>query len=1232
VHPDPSTQLLHATVVFKDGRITAILPGEPGPDGQVGTADDTVGRVPLGPRVIPATDLHVYPGLIEPFAEVDAPLPQSNASGLHWNPKVTPQRNALDSGSIDAGLAGALRKQGYTAAALAPKGGIFRGSSEVVSLAKPSEEQSAEKPPVYASRVYQVLGFDTGGGYPSALMGSISLIRQTFFDADWQAAARERGEVVGGMNAVDDLVKKDSTWFVADCTGELNALRAMKIARESGRRFVVLGNGREYVRLEALRGTGAEMILPLQFPKQPDVSSVAKIEGTELETLMGWEQAPTNLRRVAGAGIKFSLTTHRLRDKSELWSNLRLAVAAGLPEEEALAALTTRPAELLGVDKWMGTIAVGKFANLVVADGPLLEKGTKIRSVWVDGREHVIFTPPVDLQGTWTMDVQGAPPAKRTLEITKENEVTIHRDEKSVKATKVAVVSGTVSWVFDHEPLDGKKGQYASSAAIINDAAGRPIALRGQVVRPDGTRTVFSAQRQAPSDFEPFAGMWDVSMDGDRPRPFAVQVKKPEGDAQDGWSVTIRTQNEDSAVVETAATNVTATRLDLAFDVQGRGRVEFMRVAREPSKWRGTVGGEGATAMKRAGDESSPSGTWRIIETDGQPRMLSDPDGLRLTITRDSVKLTVSAPGAADVVIDAQDVKVEKNVVTFTHPLEPIGGQGNSSDTVTVEGNAFIGVSTLPDGSKHVYRGWRVPQDEDGDDSQWRLAGIPEALPLPFGPYGLFEKIEPAPTLVIMNATIWTSGPQGIIEKGTVIVNGDRIAVVADGALKTELPEGAVVIDGTGKHLTAGLIDAHSHTGISGGVNEFAQAVTSEVRIQDVTNPDSVDWYRQLASGVTSVLSLHGSANAIGGQSQVIRLRWGAVDPDEMHDAGAVGGIKFALGENPTGKNRDGSSATQPEYPRTRMGVEMLIRDRFVAAKEYLAARARDPNTRRDLELEALGEVLEGKRLVHCHSYRQDEIVMLCMVAKEFDIKIGTFQHILEGYKVAEYVRDYSGGGSGFADWWAYKIEVQDAIPQGLPLMHDVGAVVSFNSDSNEMARRMNVEAAKAVKYGRLSQAEALNFVTINPARQLKIDGWTGSIEVGKMADLALWNGSPLSTFSKCERTWIEGRELFSLEKDDAHRRWILGERHRIIQKILSGKSKKKEADEAAPEAGSTTPGAQEGRRRRRPTEDERMESSARALQREFLEGVRRRGTQGECGCGLDHSIYEEQDRAWSHQ
>ena len=425
----------------------------------------------------------------------------------------------------------------------------------------------------------------------------------------------------------------------------------------------------------------------------------------------------------------------------------------------------------------------------------------------------------------------------------------------------------------------------------------------------------------------------------------------------------------------------------------------------------------------------------------------------------------------------------------------------------------------------------------------------------PEGAYGL-EQIPDQPYAVFINdATIWTSGPKGILKDWDMLIIEGKINKIAR-AIK--IPRNsAVVIDGRGKYITPGLIDAHSHTAAA-SINEGTQSVTSEVRIQDVLDPDDISIYRELAGGLTTINILHGSANVIGGQNAIIKLRWGSNARDLLFK-NAPPGIKFALGENVKQSNWGDDFKTR--YPQTRMGVEQILRDAFTRAGDYKKnRRAYYKNSkwqkslippRKDLELDALVEVLEGKRFVHCHSYRQDEILMLTRVAEDFGFTVGTFQHVLEGYKVAERIAEHGAGASTFTDWWAYKFEVYDAIPYNGTLMHDAGVLVSFNSDSDELARRMNLEAAKGVKYGGMSEIDALNTVTINPAKQLKIDKWVGSLEVGKDADFVVWSGHPLSTQSICEETWIDGRQYFSLEKDKQllERDKII--RQQLIQKIL---------------------------------------------------------------------------------
>ena len=448
--------------------------------------------------------------------------------------------------------------------------------------------------------------------------------------------------------------------------------------------------------------------------------------------------------------------------------------------------------------------------------------------------------------------------------------------------------------------------------------------------------------------------------------------------------------------------------------------------------------------------------------------------------------------------------------------------------------------------------------DTKGDKSDERLARSP-----------IEEDTVLEPTAVLVrNATLWTSSKRGVLKNHDLLIADGKIKKIGR---NLQQPENAHVIDAKGKHVTAGLIDPHNHSMILGSVNEGTLPSSAMVSIGDVVNSESPQIHRQLAGGLTVANQLHGSANPIGGQNAIIKLRLGQ-GPEGLKFKAAPPGIKFALGENVKQSNWGNDKNTR--FPQTRMGVPAFHENRFTAAWQYNREWRRfrekgGPPPRRDLELETIGQIIQAKRWIHCHSYRQDEILAFMRTMEKFGVRVGTLQHVLEGYKVADEIAAHGAGGSCFADWWAYKYEVIDAIPFAGSLMHERGVVVSFNSDSSDLARRLNLEAAKAVKYGNTRETEALNFVTINPAKQLRVDHRVGSLEVGKDGDFVIWSKHPLSTGTVCLETWIDGKRYFERSEGIARAEARSKEREKLLAKAKSKtkKDKKKEDDKDSKEA-----------------------------------------------------------------
>jgi imidazolonepropionase-like amidohydrolase len=786
-----------------------------------------------------------------------------------------------------------LREIGFTAGVVAPAKGIIRGTSAFVALSDENPNDVIVKPDLFQHIAFET--HQTGErAYPGSLMGVIATIRQTFFDAQHYTLeradyfknprGRKRPEYNPSLEALAPATEKKIR-IIFEPGSALMVDRAAQVARELGLDFCIVSCGQEWRRPDLAKETEATFIVPLNFPSLPKMPSDADWAQVSLDQLRNWDWAPENPAVLRQQGREVALTTYGLADKKKFRANLRLAIDRGLSENDALAGLTTIPAKLCGIENQLGTIGVGKLANLTVVEGNnYFNPENKLREVWIDGRIYRV--PP-------------------------------------------------------EEPKPGK---------------------------------------------------------ADETKP--AKPTSPE---------------------------------------------------------------EGAPNRPKAEPEKKPGPKQESTET-------------------------------------KKDEKGEKGLA-----------------------------------EKREHR-----KDETKELQKTRTARSPME--------GRGPLASPA-SILIRNATIWTCSDKGVLTNASLLISKGKIENVGGAELKAG-PD-ALQIDGQGLHVTPGIIDCHSHTAILGAVNEATLPSTAMVRISDVVNSETEHIYEQLAGGVTAANLLHGSANPIGGQNCVIKLRYGAT-PEQMVFEAAPQGIKFALGENVKQSNWGDQNATR--FPQTRMGVRTFIENRFTAAQEYLAGwdkykKSGGVPPRRDLELEAIGEIIQGKRWIHCHSYRQDEILTLMRLMESFGVKIGTFQHVLEGYKIADEIARHGAGGSTFADWWAYKFEVYDAIPYNGSLMHDRGVIVSFNSDSSELARHLYLEAAKAVKFGNTPEVEALKFVTLNPAKQLRIDKYVGSLEPGKDADFAIWSKAPLDSGTVCLQTWIDGKKYFDRSLDPERTKKLEKERSDLLAK-----------------------------------------------------------------------------------
>ena len=761
-------------------------------------------------------------------------------------------------------------------------------------------------------------------------MGSMALLRQVFHDADWYA----KGGATNKDLSLEAVLENQKLPTLFETTNKLDVIRAGKIGNEFQKNFIISASGREYEHLNEIKALKQALLVPLNFPKAYDVSDPVSTQKISLNDLRYWNQAPSNPSVLAKAGVQFAFTSQGVKSANDFLNNIRKAIRYGLNENQALAALTTQPAKLIGKSNLLGTLKKGAYANFIVTDGPLFQEGTQLLDNWVQGKKHTVKTlPAYNLDGKYSLQVGSEAYSLEVKNSAKKISATVKQDS--------SVFKSNLSYKNDWLTLKIlKEDRFASlNARIVSD----------KQINGDGT------------DFDGNKIRWEAQL-------------------------------------------------------------------------------EEKAAPKKKKDSSKENA-----------------------------------------------------------PLMPV---------------------TFPNNG--------------------------------FG----FERLPSAQNVVFKNATVWTNESEGILTNTDVWVQNGKIKAIG----KDLVAEGAESIEATGKHLTSGIIDEHSHIGAS-SINEGGHNSSAEVTIEDVIDADDIDLYRNLSGGVTTLQILHGSANPIGGRSAIIKPRWGK-SAEELLYQGAAPFIKFALGENVKQSNWP----SYQRFPQTRMGVEQVFVDYFQRATEYKKLwetynalsrkeKAKSNAPRYDLEMETLVEILDGKRFISCHSYVQSEINMLMKVAERFGVTINTFTHILEGYKVADKMKEHGVGGSTFSDWWAYKFEVNDAIPYNGAIMHSQGVTVAFNSDDAEMSRRLNQEAAKAVKYGGVSEEDAWKFVTLNPAKLLHIDDKVGSVKVGKSADLVLWSDHPMSIYAIAEKTMIEGVVYYDYERATAQVEKIAEERNQIIKQMIDAKN-----------------------------------------------------------------------------
>jgi imidazolonepropionase-like amidohydrolase len=870
------------------------------------------------------TDINPYAALFNPQQTGRISTIQTPEARIadYWNDGINASYNISGEFIPDTKTAGEYRQIGFGAVVAFRADGIARGTSALVSTGDGKANNVLLKNKTSAN--YSISRGRSYDLYPASQFGIIALLRQVNYDAQWYKQLPPGYFHDDGLEA---YLSNASLPQIFEVTNKLEILRADKIGKEFGIDYIIKGSGDEYQTINDIKKAGNKLIIPINFPEPPDVKDPYDAASVSYSTLKHWELAPANLSRVTGAGITFAITSSDLRRRPDFLTNLRKAIKYGLPENEALKALTFTPASMIGASDLVGAVKKNMIANLLITSGNIFNEDCVLYENWVQGIPYrFVDLRTKDLRGTYNLQVD---------------------------TTKYKLV------------------------------------LSGALDKPTVKLTV---------------------------------------DSTDIRGATF-TEEKDliSMTFERAKQRFRLSGYTSGKDLEGKGQLDNGQWI----SWKATYAGP-------------------PTEAEARPRR----------------QTPVPEPG--------------KVIYPFT-----------------------------------AY-GWaELPKQED---------------------------------VLFKNATVWTNEKEGKLLNTDVLVQKGKIAKVG----KNLSVEGIKIIDATGMHLTSGIIDEHSHIAMD-GTNEMGQAVTSEVRVGDVIDPEDESIYRQLSGGVTAAHILHGSANPIGGQSILIKHRWGH-PAEELKIENQVGFLKHALGEN--------VKRTTSRYPNTRMGVDQIIRDAYQRAIDYNnqwkawnamkpAERVGKIPPRRDLELDPIVDVLEKRSFIECHTYVQSEGTMIMNLAKDFGVKVNSLIHFNEGYKVADQIAENGDGASVFADWWDYKYEVYEGITYNAALLLSQGVLTCLHSDNAEMGRRLNQEAGKIVKYGGISEAEALKLVTLNSAKLLHLDDRMGSIKVGKDADLVLWTDNPLSIYARANKTMVDGTIYFDEEVDAKMKQQIDSERNRIIANIL---------------------------------------------------------------------------------